>query len=128
MKITRYLPSEATIQAELYCALKAAGLRPMLEQIFFLDGKTRTGRSEKIRVDLIVVDATDLVIAAVEIKSSSRVKNGDAFKHTRQASKYQRLELPVAWCTHLDAIPSTVQWILSLLQTHQTGRPPGGGR
>ena len=110
MKIVRQNPSEATIQAELYCALKSAGFTPVLEQVIKLSTKTRTGRKGLIRVDLMVIKG-DEAIAAIEVKNHRTPKSITEFQQTRQYRKYVEIGLPFRYCTHLSEIEACVHWI-----------------
>jgi hypothetical protein len=113
MVIERTVPSEATIQAELYWALKSAGFTPFLEQVFVLASKTRTGRPSKIRVDVLVARGHQ-GFAAIEVKNQRFRKDAEYFAHTRQSAKYRALGLPFRYCTTLSEIPGCVEWASSL--------------
>jgi len=111
MKIKRSNPSEATIQAELYCALKTAGFQPVLEQVARLSGKTRrAGRAIQIRADLMVVQDGE-AIAAIEVKNTKIPTSSAEFQNTRQYLKYVEMGLPFRYCTHLSEIEACVHWV-----------------
>lgn len=108
--VVRNIPSEATIQAELYCALKEAGLSALLEQVLVIPGTTRTGRPAKIRVDVLVTDADGYALAAIEVKNLSKPRQTHEFSHTRQSEKYALLGIPFRYCTTMQEIGAAVDW------------------
>ena len=105
MKVRRHILSEATVQAELYGALKREGFHPILEQKF---------RHVKIRVDVCMIRGDDYAYACIEVKSQLRPRITSDYKHTLQHLKYGLLGLPFMYCTHMSDIPKAVEWVRSL--------------
>ena len=92
--------SEATVQAELYIALKDAGLCVALEE----------------RVPPLVADValyypeTRIIYALIEVKRGPSWRRG----MTVQAGKYNAAGYPWRYCRGLNDIPSCVQWALEV--------------
>ena len=71
-----------------------------MEQNFKLKTKTKTGRNQKIRVDVVVLDSKDNCVFAIEVKNTSRTDQS----HTRQYQKYTDLGLPFDYCFGEDEV------------------------
>lgn len=117
-------PTEATIQAELYAALKLAGLLPILNQTFVLPNmKARSGRPEKIFVDVAIVQS-GIFPCAIEVKPGTRLSQVK-YLTTRQFAKYLDLGIPFRYCTSLEDIPDTVAWavwVCEMVPNFEAGR------
>ena len=125
MNLIRHKPTEATIQAELYCALKSAKITAILEQSFLLQSKTRSGRPKKIRVD-VALCFDDQIFGAIEVKSRNEGKDVSSYLGTKQANKYTELGLPFRYCTRMDEIGDCVLWAASLGTRDQSSAGEGG--
>jgi hypothetical protein len=112
MKIIRNVPSEATIQAELYCALKVAGITAVLEQNFEIG-------FQRIRVDVLILDSEQNAIAAIEVKNCRNPRALDSFQDTRQFRKYTKLGLPFRYCTTIFEIQDCVEWCSKQLNSNK---------
>jgi hypothetical protein len=67
----RKYTTEAEIQAILYAKLTAAGLVVGLEQNVHIEGETRFGKRQKIRIDVAIFDEHQ-IIGCIEVKSDRR--------------------------------------------------------
>lgn len=115
MKIERWTPTEANIQAELYWSLKNEGFVVHLEHTFILDDiKTWTGRKAKLRADVVACRENGDVVCLIEVKSRARPHPTARFKNGRQHKRYESTKIPFIYCTHMDAIPTSVSWAKSL--------------
>lgn len=108
IKVDRKIKSEATIQADLYIALKARGLNVILEQPIPLAGwGTRFNKSGKIRVDILVMDGDNYAVCAIEMKNKQGYIPPDG---SRQLRKYQALGIPFRYCSGYDEFDDVVNW------------------
>lgn len=114
MKITRTVETEATVQAQLYHLLTMKDVDLILEQTAPTGEKTKTGRPEKIRIDIAVLNEDSDLICCIEVKRS---KDRKINKESRQYAKYQALGVPFMYCLGCDEIPKATRWVLN--QLHQ---------
>ena len=120
--ITRELPTEATIQAEIYKRLTSKGIKVSLEESFPLVGwKTmRAQRRGSIRVDVVVCFGKQ-VVCCIEVKNNFKppaITPDSPVNQHRQFKKYMALGVPFRYCTSWQQIDDTVQWVEMRLRVH----------